>query len=99
MRARFRQSKTARREGVAFQKKPGERECIGEIVRRFRIGFAAQESWKPHQPVAIGLTGATRHRAAGSRRDVNKLGRRAGCGARREIEAKAKLGEEVELKA
>ena len=48
MRARFRHGKTARREGVAFEKKPGERKRIGEIIRRFRIGFAAQEGGKPH---------------------------------------------------
>jgi hypothetical protein len=59
----------------------------------------AQEGGQPQQPVAPGLAGRARHRAAGFWRDVDEVVGLAGGGAVGEVEPKAKLGEHGELEA
>ena len=53
--AGLRQGKPARREGVPFEEKTGEREGIGKIGCRHRCALVAKETRQPHQLVSIGL--------------------------------------------
>ena len=84
---------------MALEKKAGQRKGIGEVGGGGGLVVLAQEARKPHQLVAIRLAGGARDGAAGARRDIDEIGRRAGGGAGGQIEAEAKLGEESELEA
>src|SRR3981189_127477 len=53
----------------------------------------AQELWQPQQPVAPGIAGLPRHRAAGFRRDIDQVGGRAGRRAVLQIKPKPEFGQ------
>ena len=91
--------KTARRKGMPLEKKAGQGKRVGEIGRRRRLGRLAQEAGQPHQFVPVGFASRARHRAPGSRRNVNQIVTHSGRGARRQIKPEAEFGKEGKLKA
>ncbi len=97
-RARVRQGKTARREGVAIEKEPGQRERIGEIGVGCRLTLT-QEAGEPQEFFPVFFACRARDRTARARRHVDEIIGRAGRGAGRKIKAEAELGEEGKLEA
>ena len=90
----------ARLQHVAEQEQPGQPKTVLQVLVRPAVRPAlafAQEGRQPQQPVAVGLAGPPRHRAAGFRRDVDQVRGLAGGGAVFQIEAEAEFGQHREL--
>src|SRR5882757_8459839 len=85
---------SARFQHMAQQEQSRQPEAVLQVLIRPAVRAAAagaQERWQPQQPVAPGIAGLPRHRAAGFRRDINQLSGLAGRGAGFQIEAEAEL--------
>ncbi len=90
----------ARLQHVAEQEQPGQAKTVLQVLVRPAVRPAlafAQEGRQPQQPVAVGLAGRPRHRAAGLWRDVDQVRGRAGGGAVFQIEAEAEFGQHREF--
>src|SRR6266404_6173706 len=87
----------ARLQYVSQQKQTGE----AKAVLKVRIGPTAfalsQKLRQPKQPVAPGVAGLPRHRAAGFRRHVNQIGGFAGRGAAFQVEPEAEVRKHRQL--
>src|SRR3954454_11749051 len=86
--ARLVHRKAARQEHIALEEEAGQPERIGELLgwRRMGVPVISQERGQPQHALAPRLPGDARNRAARFRRDIDELGRAAGCGALLEVE-------------